>query len=207
MTTDRQIRANRRNAARSTGPRTAGGKAASSRNALRHGLTAQMVVLDWEHAAAFEELRRSLVDQFSPETPADNVLVEHLAGALWRLNRAGAYEAGLMAWIAHSQAEAHDSDGLALGEVFLASDRRGIDGVATKAENPDSHSILHKRLGRTLEVAMGQRDLLTKLSRYEAHLVRAVERTLNLLEKKGVSGVVVTVKQRGNPPKTRNSKI
>lgn len=200
MTTDRQIRANRRNAARSTGPRTVGGKAASSRNALRHGLTAQMVVLDWEHAAAFEELRRSLVDQFSPETPADKVLVEHLAGALWRLNRAGAYEAGLMAWIAHSQAEAHDCDGLALGEVFLASDRRGIDGAATNAENPDSHSTLHRRLGRTLEVAMGQRDYLTKLSRYEAHLTREVERTLNLLRWTGQSGSGLAINQRGRSP-------
>jgi len=39
MSSDRQIAANRRNATRSTGPRTETGKANSSRNALRHGLT------------------------------------------------------------------------------------------------------------------------------------------------------------------------
>jgi hypothetical protein len=39
MTSDRQIEANRRNAKFSTGPRTKQGKAASSRNALRHGLS------------------------------------------------------------------------------------------------------------------------------------------------------------------------
>jgi hypothetical protein len=39
MTTARQIAANRRNAQRSTGPRTAPGKSTSSRNALRHGLS------------------------------------------------------------------------------------------------------------------------------------------------------------------------
>lgn len=38
MASNRQIEANRTNAKRSTGPKTAGGKAKSSRNALRHGL-------------------------------------------------------------------------------------------------------------------------------------------------------------------------
>lgn len=39
MTTQRQIEANRRNAQKSTGPRTRGGAMVSSRNAIRHGLT------------------------------------------------------------------------------------------------------------------------------------------------------------------------
>ena len=44
MTSDRQIAANRKNGRRSRGPRTAVGKASSSRNALRHGLA--VMVLD-----------------------------------------------------------------------------------------------------------------------------------------------------------------
>lgn len=39
MTSERQIAANRANAKRSTGPKTAAGKQKSSRNAYRHGLS------------------------------------------------------------------------------------------------------------------------------------------------------------------------
>jgi hypothetical protein len=41
MASQRQNEANRSNAARSTGPKTAGGKATSSRSAVRHGLAAR----------------------------------------------------------------------------------------------------------------------------------------------------------------------
>jgi hypothetical protein len=42
MTSLKQIEANRRNALNSTGPKTEAGKQQSRRNALRHGLTAEM---------------------------------------------------------------------------------------------------------------------------------------------------------------------
>jgi hypothetical protein len=44
MTSFRQIEANRRNALRSTGPKTDDGKQRSRRNAVRHGLTAETVI-------------------------------------------------------------------------------------------------------------------------------------------------------------------
>ena len=44
MTSLKQLEANRRNALKSTGPRTENGKHASRRNALRHGFTAETVI-------------------------------------------------------------------------------------------------------------------------------------------------------------------
>jgi hypothetical protein len=44
MTSYRQIEANRRNALKSTGPKTEAGKQTSRCNAVRHGLTAETVI-------------------------------------------------------------------------------------------------------------------------------------------------------------------
>src|SRR6516162_10827889 len=56
MTSYRQIEANRRNALKSTGPKTEAGKQASRRNAVRHGLTETVigVLEDAEDYRAFE---------------------------------------------------------------------------------------------------------------------------------------------------------
>jgi hypothetical protein len=57
MATRRQLEANRANAKRSTGPRSADGKAKSSKNSLAHGLTAQDIVIADEDPEEFERLR------------------------------------------------------------------------------------------------------------------------------------------------------
>ena len=62
MATERQIRANRANAQRSTGPRTAAGKLKSSRNAYRHGLSGS-VSYDPSSAAKVNLIARALAGE------------------------------------------------------------------------------------------------------------------------------------------------
>jgi hypothetical protein len=67
MATEKQIAANRRNAQRSTGPRTAAGKSISSRNAFRHGLSLPLR-LDTETSVTADAIGRALTrDQASEE--------------------------------------------------------------------------------------------------------------------------------------------
>ncbi|RUL81179.1 hypothetical protein, partial [Tautonia sociabilis] len=71
----KQIEANRRNAQRSTGPRTPEGKARSRRNGLKHGLAAEVLVPeDDRHRAAFD----AALARWEREAGPDNVVERHL---------------------------------------------------------------------------------------------------------------------------------
>lgn len=78
---------NRRNALRSTGPRTPAGKAISSRNAVRHGAYAEALAMLLEDQEDFEALRRGLVDTLGPVGPLEGNLVDRMASAWWRMDR------------------------------------------------------------------------------------------------------------------------
>src|SRR5690348_16081572 len=95
MATAAQIAANRRNALKSTGPRTAAGKAVSSRNALRHGLRARSVVVPGEDPGDFLRFRAELRSALAPRDGREEVLAETVVHAAWRLRRAWRAEAAL----------------------------------------------------------------------------------------------------------------
>jgi len=87
MATPRQIEANRRNAQKSTGPRTPEGKAAVSMNSLRHGLRARTVVLPGENHQEFLQLCDDLEAEWEPLTRTEQFYVEQMAIAHWKLRR------------------------------------------------------------------------------------------------------------------------
>ena len=66
MTTEKQIAANCRNTQKSTGPTTPKGKAIAKMNALRHGLTAQEILIPGEQREQFDELLERLAEEFEP---------------------------------------------------------------------------------------------------------------------------------------------
>ena len=85
----------RANGAKSHGPVTPEGRAASSRNSLRHGFTAASVVLPTESSEDFQELLDSYIDQFHPQGGVEMDLIQTMAAARWRLRRIATIETTL----------------------------------------------------------------------------------------------------------------
>jgi len=92
----RKLESARENGAKSHGPVTGEGRQASSRNAIRHGLAAQTVVLDNESLADYEQFLQCYLDHFQPQHIIELDLVHQLAAASWRLARSAALESGLL---------------------------------------------------------------------------------------------------------------
>ena len=152
MATDKQIEANRKNAKKSTGPKTEEGKARVSRNALKHGLTAENVVLPGEDRDYFEQFRFGLFDELRPEGNLETQLVLRLAAQQWRLQRIPSIEAGL--W------------------ERLGKTGQGAFGVA------DPFSPGGMALAWVNDGAISHGGVLGRLARYEAALERSCTRIL-----------------------------
>src|ERR1700681_3776167 len=88
----------RANGAKSRGPTTAEGKEKSSRNAIKHGLTAGNgnILLDCEDPDQFDEVLNKLLGIHQPATPAEIDLVEEMVAARWRTRRMWTIETGLL---------------------------------------------------------------------------------------------------------------
>src|SRR4028119_2341896 len=98
MTSDKQVQANRRNALKSTGPKTPQGKDAVRLNANKHGLRSQEVLLPGEDEEALKELDENLRAELQPIGELENLLVDGIIAAHWRLRRLRRVEAGIFSW-------------------------------------------------------------------------------------------------------------
>jgi hypothetical protein len=95
VATPKQIAANRLNSLFSTGPRTAVGKAAASKNAIKHGIFCGVPVLPalGETPADWGAHRDAVVAALAPDGKAELDLAERFALLSWRSARAAKFEA------------------------------------------------------------------------------------------------------------------
>ena len=93
MSQEERVAINRANAQHSTGPKTPEGKARSSQNARKHGLTARELVLRPDEREEFEEFLADLTEELQPQGALEQVVFNQLVHAAWNLRRARRVEA------------------------------------------------------------------------------------------------------------------
>lgn len=201
MTTAKQVEANRKNATRSTGPRTAEGKQRSSFNALSHGMTAKAPTLPTEDPAEFEEFRRCLTVDLAPSGALEERLVDEIASLTWRLRRAGNIEHGVLAGGVASRdrlflRERQRRLEVTHGDVLSAQAGKPLDEVIELVDE-EMHDLLAVYIDdaddvqRSGEVRLASAFVddaagpgaLAKLGRYEASLFRRRNQALEALQK------------------------
>jgi hypothetical protein len=97
MSTQAHVDANRRNAQLSTGPTSEAGKARSSLNAVKTGLTGRTVLLSGDDATLYEAHVARFNERFQPVGDDEQNVVQSLADTEWRLLRIPSLEAGIYA--------------------------------------------------------------------------------------------------------------
>ena len=156
MKSKNQIRANRENARKSTGPRTKEGKARSSQNALKHGLLANDAVLPGEDPADFDRHLTSFEDTYLPRNRVEKEIVRQIADVAWRMQRLSRIETAVIA-----------------------------AGIAnTRQFNLESGPIPDDRAGQTQQLGRAmitRTQLLNNLARYDGHLARRFFRGVELM--------------------------
>ena len=147
MVSEKRIEANRRNAQRSTGPRSIDGRARSSMNALRHGITGQVSIMNEEDRGAHDKFVQELITGLKPEGAVELQFASVIAEDFWRLQRIRAVE----------------NDMLALGNFSDAAD---ID-----VDHPEVHASLTRA-----QTFLDQSKDFERLTLYEQRINRAIEK-------------------------------
>jgi hypothetical protein len=190
MTTFRQIEANRRNALKSTGPKTEAAKDQSRRNAVRHGLTAETVIGLLEDAEDYRQFEAAVIADYDAQSAVERELVLRLASVLWRLRRATTFETGLL------EIQAEHLRGSQQNRYLLSDSHERVHAMSPPAPKCDPLKQIEAILGsetRTddsstrfaqcfLRLANQPNFALERLSRYEASLWRQAGQIIYALE-------------------------
>jgi len=165
MSTERQQNASRTNGSKSRGPVTPEGKLASSQNAMTHGLLSATIVLQGESTDRFEKLIAALYEEFQPETPFEESLIENMAVARWRQRRIWGMEKAGMDHEVRRQAGLSSSNS---ADIFHA-DNATRASLAFRTLSDDSRSL----------------ELINRYdSRYERQYYRAHRRFLEVRDRR-----------------------
>jgi len=178
MTSLKQTEANRVNALKSTGPKTTEGKERSRCNAIRHGLTAETIIVGFEDADDYESFEAIVIADYDARSAVERELVLRLASVLWRLRRATGIETALfesaIKQVGQEISNRATADVL-LSRLFLNSQDRHV-------EQPSTESLRKRQISQTF-VRLNEMPIcpMSRLSRYEHTLWRQTRQIIAVL--------------------------
>lgn len=115
--------ANRKNARKSTGPKTAEGKQAVALNGIRHGLRSLKPVIPWlEREEDWAAHRKGLVEQIDPVGTLEKALADRIALGFWRLGRCAEAEPRILSAIREKRGRTALHNALVSEHLLLAGE-------------------------------------------------------------------------------------
>jgi hypothetical protein len=177
MTSEKKAEANRRNALKSTGPKTPEGKDAVRLNALRHGLRSEEILLPGEDEEVLRELDEHLRIELQPVGELESLFVDRIITAYWRLRRLGRVEAGIFAWQLYgelrerAQREARSYkrnflDDMVEQDTTITDEHKRQEALSKAQELNVKQEAETATLGRTFIRDANAANAFSKLSRY-----------------------------------------
>jgi hypothetical protein len=171
MSSTAQIQANRQNAQKSTGPKSAEGKAISAKNAVKHGLFSAETVIKGENREDFNLFRAKLLEEFAPDGAVETMLAERIVSLGWRLKR-----------IVRIQDQVFD--------VMIEKDepspyQKQLNSMMPQAMRDDLRGAGPELvLGRAIISDFSNSRVLERLLMYERRLERSLNKTMDELHKR-----------------------
>ena len=165
----RKIEANRRNALRSTGPRTPRGKKTVAKNALKHGFFSKWLLVAHpdgkEDPNEYADLCAALREHYRPNSFLEELWLEKIAVWSWRLRRLIRFESGQIA-------------------LALAEHSQDIKQSSTELAEFESAPLSSPEIdSMTDHLFLPSKEELDKLLRYEAMINRQLNHAIAELER------------------------
>ena len=189
MATERQIAANRRNARKSTGPRSSAGKKRASRNAYRHGLTLSLTS-STAFAKRLDKLARKIADNSKSE-----IILQHArtaAQAVLDLARVRQVKVALIKSVSALGALGAPLDIFSVMKAYLYVEL-ALEGKTPRGRPPNIPEPVDplatmpgQEPARTVEAVRRALPQLRKLDRYESRAVARRDRAIREITKRRI---------------------
>ena len=176
MSTTEQINANKKNAKKSTGPKTAEGKAAVSKNAVKHWLFAAEAVITGEDPAEYQAYHDQFLAELDPVGAVETMLADRFVSLVWRLKRAERMQNQAIDAMIESQIDNP-----------MAKSLKMVKWHAKGVKLGDSRYVIsHLQLGRVASSDWCNCRVLDRMMLYERRIENSMLKIMNELKKREI---------------------